>query len=61
MTPSLEPLYRRYNAACNAHRFDRLGEFVAGDVEVNGAFQGLPAYVRGSRRSSRRSPTTAGI
>jgi predicted ester cyclase len=43
----LRATYRRYNAACNAHAFDRLGEFVAEDVEVNGEVQGLAAYVRG--------------
>ena len=43
----LEARYRRYNAACNAHEFDRLGEFVAQRVEVNGEVQGLAAYVRG--------------
>ena len=30
-----EAFYRRYNAACNAHAFDRLSEFVAEDVQVN--------------------------
>jgi predicted ester cyclase len=43
----LETLYRRYNELCNAHTFDRLGEFVSSDVEVNGEVQGLEAYVRG--------------
>ena len=45
----LEGFYRRYNAACNDHRFDRLGEFVAEDVRVNGEVQGLAGYVAGLR------------
>jgi predicted ester cyclase len=45
--PDLGSLYRRYNARCNAHDFDTLHEFVDADVEVNGARQGLPAYVDG--------------
>jgi predicted ester cyclase len=43
----LEAWYRRYNAVCNAHRFEELGQFVAGDVEVNGEVQGLSGYVAG--------------
>ena len=43
----LETTYRRYNRLCNAHRFDRLDEFVAQDVEVNGEVQGLQAYADG--------------
>ena len=39
--------YRRYNERCNAHGFATLGEFVAEDVEVNDAPQGLAAYVAG--------------
>ena len=42
-----EAFYRRYNAACNAHAFDRLSEFVAEDVQVNDQPQGLTAYVAG--------------
>ena len=45
----LAALYRRYNACCNAHDFDRLGEFVVDDVEVNGEIQGLESYVAGLR------------
>jgi predicted ester cyclase len=60
MTPSdeqgLEAVYRRYNRLCNAHRFDRLGEFVAPDVEVNGEAQGLAAYVDGLRAVVRAFP-----
>ncbi len=52
----LETLYRRYNRLCNAHRFDRLGEFVAPDVEVNGEVQGLQAYVRGLESVVRAFP-----
>jgi steroid delta-isomerase-like uncharacterized protein len=40
-------LYRRYNALCNAHDFDSLGEFVAEDVVVNGEPQGLAGYREG--------------
>lgn len=43
----LEAWYRRYNAVCNAHRFEELGQFVAEDVEVNGEVQGLSGYVAG--------------
>ncbi len=32
----LESFYRRYLRLCNAHEFERLDEFVAGDVVVNG-------------------------
>jgi predicted ester cyclase len=39
--------YQRYNQRCNEHRFQELGEFVAADVEVNGAATGLAEYVRG--------------
>jgi predicted ester cyclase len=52
----LEALYRRYNGLCNAHRFDRLGEFVSPDVEVNGEVQGLQAYVRGLQEVVRAFP-----
>ena len=43
----VESFYRRYNELCNDHRFDRLGDFVAADVEVNGEVQGLTEYVAG--------------
>ncbi len=52
----LEAFYRRYNAACNAHEFDRLGEFVAADVCVNGERQGLAGYVAGLRAVVARFP-----
>ena len=48
--------YRRYNARCNAHEFDRLGEFVCDDVEVNGSRQGLSAYVSGLQNVVRAFP-----
>jgi predicted ester cyclase len=44
---SLADWYRRYLDGCNEHRFDTLGEFVAEQVVVNDAPQGLPAYVAG--------------
>jgi predicted ester cyclase len=40
----LEAFYRRYNALCNDHDFDRLGEFVAEEVTVDGEPRGLAAY-----------------
>ena len=39
--------YRRYNALCNAHDFDRLDEFVAEDIRVNDEPTGLTAYAAG--------------
>lgn len=36
--------YRRYLERCNQYRFDTLGEFVAEDVVVNDAHQGLAAH-----------------
>jgi predicted ester cyclase len=45
----LAALYRRYNACCNAHRFDDLAEFVAPDVVVNGTDHGLDAYAENLR------------
>lgn len=45
----LESLYRRYLQRCNEHRFSELGEFVAPDVEVNGAPTGVQAYGNGLR------------
>ena len=32
----LAAFYRRYNACCNEHRFEELGEFVARDVAIDG-------------------------
>jgi predicted ester cyclase len=43
----LKAWYRSYNEVCNAHRFAELGFFVADDVVVNGARQGLDGYVAG--------------
>ena len=45
----LEAFYRRYNACCNAHEFDRLGEFVAPEVEINGERRDLDEYARNLR------------
>jgi predicted ester cyclase len=45
----LAAFYRRYNACCNAHRFDDLGEFVADDVVINGTDRGLDLYAEGQR------------
>jgi predicted ester cyclase len=41
--------YLRYLAACNDHDFGALSAFVAPDVVVNGAPQGLDGYVAGLR------------
>jgi predicted ester cyclase len=43
----LAAFYRRYNACCNAHRFEDLREFVAHDVVINGIDRGLDAYADG--------------
>jgi predicted ester cyclase len=40
----LAAFYRRYNACCNEHRIEDLGEFVARDVAINGTDGGLDAY-----------------
>lgn len=48
--------YRHYLAACNAHAFDRLPEFVAEDVWVNDEPQGLMGYVAGLRRVVKAFP-----
>jgi steroid delta-isomerase-like uncharacterized protein len=52
----LEDLYRRYNAVCNAHDFDRLGDFVAEDIRVNGEAQTLAAYAAGLGQVARAFP-----
>ena len=36
--------YRQYLDACNAHALDRLGEFVAPDIRVDGVPTGLAEY-----------------
>ena len=51
-----QEFYLRYLAACNAHEFDRLGEFVDPDVRVNDEWQGLTAYVAGVRDVVRAFP-----
>jgi predicted ester cyclase len=52
----LDRFYRRYNAACNAHAFDRLGEFVASGVVVDGAPRGLDGYAAALREVVRAFP-----
>jgi predicted ester cyclase len=52
----LKVFYRRYNAVCNEHDFDRLGEFVAEDVWVDGSPTGLAAYANGLRDVVRAFP-----
>jgi predicted ester cyclase len=43
----LEAFYRRYLHRCNEHRFDDLGQFVAGDVVVNDVPLSLREYAEG--------------
>ncbi|GAA4992502.1 ester cyclase [Kineococcus glutinatus] len=43
----LRAIYRRYNACCNAHEFDRLGEFVAPRLRVDGEERTLQEYADG--------------
>jgi predicted ester cyclase len=52
----LATFYRRYNACCNAHAYDDLGEFVAHDVAINGVDRGLGAYIEGQRSVVRAFP-----
>ena len=52
----LAAVYRRYLAACNAHAFEGLGDFVADDLEVNGAPQTLAEYVAGLEAVVRAFP-----
>jgi predicted ester cyclase len=52
----LAAVYRRYNATCNAHAFDRLGEFVSDELAVNGEQQTLAGYVAGLEAVVRAFP-----
>jgi predicted ester cyclase len=52
----LEAFYLRYNRCCNEHAFERLQEFVAEDVEVNGKRHGLQGYVDGLEEVVRAFP-----
>jgi predicted ester cyclase len=52
----IEGFYRGYNAACNAHDFDRLGEFVARSIRVNGEAQTLAEYAAGLEQVVRAFP-----
>jgi predicted ester cyclase len=49
MTDDLAAFYRRYNAACNEHRFDDFAEFVSPDVTINDDGHGLEDYTSGLR------------
>jgi predicted ester cyclase len=46
---NIESFYRRYNQRCNDHEFDRLEEFVADTLQVNGETQGIDEYIEGLR------------
>jgi predicted ester cyclase len=46
---ALTAFYRRYNAACNEHRFDDFAEFVAPEVTINDDGRGLEDYTAGLR------------
>jgi len=52
----LAAFYRRYNACCNEHRFEDLGEFVARDVAINDAEHGLDVYMENLRSVVRTFP-----
>jgi len=52
----LTGFYDRYNACCNAHRFEDLAEFVAPDVVINGAEHGLDTYAENLRGVVRGFP-----
>jgi len=52
----LADLYGRYNAVCNAHEFDRLGDFVADRIRVNGEVQTIAGYAAGLRQVVRAFP-----
>ncbi|MGY1602591.1 ester cyclase [Geodermatophilus sp. SYSU D00815] len=52
----LAAAYRRYNAACNAHRFEELGEFVHEELAVDGERIRLADYVEGLRAVVRAFP-----
>jgi predicted ester cyclase len=52
----LAETYRRYNEACNAHRFDDLAEFVHDDLVVNGERINRAVYAEGLRAVVRAFP-----
>jgi steroid delta-isomerase-like uncharacterized protein len=52
----LAAFYRRYNACCNEHRIEDLGEFVARDVAIDGTDRGLDAYAAELRAVVRAFP-----
>jgi predicted ester cyclase len=53
---ALKDFYRRYNQACNEHRFAELEEFVADDVLVDGEPRGLPGYIAALEAVGRAFP-----
>jgi predicted ester cyclase len=48
--------YRRYNEACNAHRFDDLADFVHDELVVNGERISRAEYAEGLRAVVRAFP-----
>jgi predicted ester cyclase len=52
----LAAFYRRYNACCNEHRVEDLGEFVARDVAIDGTMRGVDAYAEELRAVIRGFP-----
>jgi predicted ester cyclase len=52
----LAAFYRRYNASCNEHRAEDLGEFVGRDVAIYGIARGLEAYAAELRDVVRAFP-----
>jgi steroid delta-isomerase-like uncharacterized protein len=52
----LAAFYRRYNACCNEHKAEDLGEFVARDVAIDGTVRGLDAYAAELRAVVRAFP-----
>jgi predicted ester cyclase len=53
---ALKDFYRRYNRACNEHRFAELEAFVADEVQVDGERRGLPGYIAALEAVGRAFP-----
>ena len=52
----LRVVYRRYNARCNQHRFQELGEFVRPEIRVNDEPVGREQYASGLEAVIRAFP-----